>query len=158
MAFFPLFVELAEKQIIVIGGGRVAARRIETLSEFGCMITIVSPRIDGGLASLYKEGKIAWRQKEYKTAELERLAEAVKRPVFVLAAANPAVNQVVVWDCRRLGIPVNDASDRRYCDFYFPGLVKEGETVVGITAGGTDHKKAAALTAAVRKIISDVES
>lgn len=49
--------------------------------------------------------------------------------------------------------PVNNASDRDQCDFYFPGIAKKGETVIGITSGGSDHKKAAKLTGEIRKVL-----
>ena len=54
---------------------------------------------------------------------------------FVLAAATPEINAQVVRECRK-NIPVNNASDRDQCDFYFPGITKDGDTVVGITSGG----------------------
>ena len=78
-----------------------------------------------------------------------------EQPFFVLAAAGREVNETVVKDCRAAGIPVNDASCRENCDFYFPGIVKEGETVVGITAGGRDHKLAAALSGLVRRFMKE---
>lgn len=78
------------------------------------------------------------------------------RPLFVLAAAGAGVNKTVVRDCRLLGIPVNDASEKENCSFYFPGIAKNGGAVAGVTSGGGDHRLAAALSEAVRKAVDAV--
>ena len=44
MAYFPLFVDLEGRQVLVVGGGKIAVRRVRTLLEFGCQITVVSPK------------------------------------------------------------------------------------------------------------------
>ena len=63
------------------------------------------------------------------------------------------INAQVVRECRKKNIPVNNASDRDQCDFYFPGIAKDGDTVVGITSGGRDHKLAAKISQAVRNVL-----
>ena len=45
MAYFPLFVNLEGRRVLVVGGGKIAARRIRTLLEFGCEITVVAPEV-----------------------------------------------------------------------------------------------------------------
>lgn len=123
MAYFPLFVELKERPVLVVGGGAVAARRTQALAEFGCRITVVSPKITDGLLKMAERGTILWKEEEYRKNVLEGEG---RRPVFVLAAAQDAVNAQVVRDCKNAGIPVNDASRKENCDFYFPGIIKDG--------------------------------
>ena len=76
--------------------------------------------------------------------DLESLGNVgeASRFIFVLAAAAPEVNEKIVCDCRKKKIPVNNASNRDQCDFYFPGIYMQEGLVVGITASGLDHKKA----------------
>lgn len=123
MAYFPLFVNLNDRLVLIVGGGKVAARRAASLSGFGCRIRVVSPEICKELRRLLENGQIDWLQKKYETGTL--LDEG--RPAFVLAAGPSGVNEAVVRDCRSLGIPVNDASQKERCDFYFPGLIRQGE-------------------------------
>ena len=141
MAYFPMFVNLDGKHVLVVGGGTVAARRVKTLLDFGCRITVVSPELVPELSALAEDGRILWKNAHY-SPEIFR-EESI---FFVLAAANGQVNGAAVKDCRERRIPVNDASVKENCDFYFPGIAKEKETVIGVTAGGGDHKLAAALT------------
>lgn len=148
MSFFPLFIDISEKNILVIGGGRIALRRIRTLVEFGCRVTVVAPEICEEMKALTDGRSVKWEKGDYTSSFL-----TANRPLFVLAAAPAEINERVVADCRKRGIPVNDASRKENCDFYFPGIVKEGETVIGVTAGGKDHRLAAILTAALKKKI-----
>lgn len=155
MAYFPLFVDLEGKEILVVGGGKIAARRAGILADFGCCITVIAPETGEEMEMVLKERDISYIKEEYKE---EFLTEAVRKetpPFFVLAAASGEVNEKVVMDCRRKNIPVNDSSRKENCDFYFPGIVREKEAVIGVTSGGGDHKLAAALTKAVRTFIEE---
>lgn len=153
MAYFPLFVDLEGRQVLVVGGGKIAVRRVRTLLEFGCQITVVSPEVCEELRE-----KVLWKEKRYDETDLESLGNVgeASRFVFVLAAAAPEVNEKIVCDCRKKKIPVNNASNRDQCDFYFPGIAKDGDTVVGITSGGGDHRLAAKISAAVRQILRTI--
>lgn len=153
MAYFPLFVDLEGRQVLVVGGGKIAMRRVRTLLEFGCEITVVSPEV---CEELWE--KVLWKKKPYDETDLESLGNVgeASRFVFVLAAAAPEVNEKIVCDCRKKKIPVNNASNRDQCDFYFPGIAKDGDTVVGITSGGGDHRLAAKISAAVRQILRTI--
>lgn len=153
MAYFPLFVDLEGRQVLVVGGGKIAMRRVRTLLEFGCEITVVSPEVCEELRE-----KVLWKKKRYDETDLESLGNVgeASRFIFVLAATAPEVNEKIVCDCRKKKIPVNNASNRDQCDFYFPGIAKDGDTVVGITSGGGDHRLAAKISVAVRQILRTI--
>lgn len=168
MAYFPFFVNLEGKQVLVIGGGTIAARRVRALLAFGCRILVAAPELGTEMKQLMaeigeeavKNGKInplGWKCEEYRR-ELLCASESdgkYSNYAFVLAAALPQVNQQVAEDCHAAGILVNDASKKENCDFYFPGLVKEEQIVVGVTASGSDHKRVAALTKRIREMIRE---
>lgn len=155
MAYFPLFVNLENKPVLVIGGGAIAERRICSLLEFGCKIVVTAPEITEKLEAFTEAGKIVWRKERYSKECLGRLIpeQEGERWIFVLATATEPVNAEVVSDCKALGIPVNNASRKEDCDFYFPGLIKEQEVVIGVTSGGSDHKYVAALSKKIRELV-----
>ncbi len=154
MAYFPLFVNLEEKPILVIGGGVIAERRIVSLLEFGCKIVLISPKVTDKLEQLAETGKIIWKNETYSKECLNSFSGYEgNRWTFVLAAALEHVNGDVVCDCKALGIPVNNASKKEDCDFYFPGLIKEKEMVIGVTSGGSDHRFVAALSKKIRELV-----
>lgn len=155
MAYFPLFVNLEKKPVLAVGGGVIAERRICSLLEFGCKMVVIAPEVTEKLEELAECGRIVWKKECYSAEHLKTyLSEDMNECwIFVLAAAAESVNTVVVRDCKAAGIPVNNASRKEDCDFYFPGLIKERETVIGVTSGGSDHKLVAALTKKIRELV-----
>ncbi len=147
MAHFPLFVKL--KNILVVGAGNVASRKIETLLEFiednGKMI-IVAPEICEKAQKLISknENKIIFRQKKFEGTDLNDI-----QLVFA-ATSSPQTDRLISDLCRKKNIPANIADIPDLCDFYFPAIVKRGNLVVGINTG----RDCPALAKKVRETIS----
>ena len=147
--YFPVFIDLSEKKVIVIGGGTIATRRIHTLLEFTGKILVVSPEITESLAELYRQGRIEWLPEAYSEGR-------IKDADMVVAATNQRqINQQIKADCQRIEkesgrqILVSVIDDRDLCDFYFPSIVQNEDVVIGINSGG----KSPALTKQMRKEI-----
>ena len=132
--YFPLFTDLSHKKIIVIGGGRVAARRIRSLLDFAGEITVIAPEVLPEIQLLAESGQILWKKKKYEREDI------CNRDMVLAATDDEMVNDDVYRACKCWGIPVNTASDRDKCDFYFPGLLCEDEVVMGFCGGGNPAK------------------
>jgi len=145
--FFPAFVDLSGRRALVVGGGRIAARRVNTLSQFCPNVTVVAPAIHPDIAVLAALGRVKTVERAYREGDLDGAD-------LVLACTDDgALNAAVVEACRARHIPVNDASDRSRCDFLFPGIARSGAVVAGVTAGGKDHALARRATEAVRRCL-----
>lgn len=155
-SWFPLFVNLDQVRILVVGGGNIAKRRILGLTEFGGMLTVLSPFLDGELLPLARDGRISWKNGRYAGAPGTDSGSFLDGMDLVLAATDdPKVNAAVYEDCRRKGIPVNCADDRNRCDFYFPALVRKDDLVIGISSGGKDHSKVRQTAAKLRTFLEE---
>ena len=150
--WFPLFVDLSGKKILVVGGGKIALRRIRTLTEFTENVTVISPEIHPELLPLEAEGKLTVLRRHYAPSDAEGA------DLVLAATGSQEVNEAVRADCRRLGILVNVSSDRHSSDFYFPGIARRGDYVAGITASGHDHGGAKKLTEAIRELLERFEN
>lgn len=149
--YFPVFIDLSEKRILVIGGGKVAQRRVETLLAFTPNIVVAAPKITAELQRLAGEGAIVWLKETYCPARLEGID-------LVLAATDDArCNEQAVYDCRKRGIPVNAAHKKELCDFYFPAVVRQGGLVAGVTSSGLSHKKAREAREGIEKTLAKIE-
>ena len=150
--YFPLFINMNHKNIRVFGGGKIAARRVKVLLEFGAELDVIAPEFTAEieeLAAHHPGLKLHYRK--YRPSELTE-------EDFVLAVTNDEkVNALIFRECRHKGIPVNVASDQEKCDFYFPGIVRQGEVTVGVTTGGSNHRKAAEVTERIRRQLSEGE-
>ena len=128
MPCFPMFVELKGKRLLVLGGGRVALRKVEKLRPFGGKITLVAPRVEPELAGM---AAVRIREKPFRFTDLW------PRPALVIVATDDrAVNARAARLCRRLRIPVNVADDPALCTFLFPALVERGDFCAGLSTGG----------------------
>lgn len=131
--YFPLFIDLTEKKILVVGAGSIALRRIRVLCGFGGHITVVARHIPDELRVLEQEYPVFLIGRAFGEADLEGKD-------LVLAATNDAdLNRRISELCRARGIAVNVCTDASLCDFQFPSLVADGPVVIGINASGQDH-------------------
>ena len=130
--YFPMFIDMTDKSVLVAGGGRIALRRVRTMLRFGAQVRVAAPELCPELAEMERSGQICAVHRAYETGDLEGVS-------FVLAATDSReVNRQIWGDCREKGIPVNVSDNRELCDFYFPSVVMTEDVVVGINSGGTD--------------------
>lgn len=145
--YFPMFIDLSDKHVVVIGGGKIATRRVKTLLQFTRNVTVIAPKMTAELMELGKAGKIHAQLRPVKRTDFSSA-------YMVLAATNDwKINDEVYEICKREGIYVNLCNDKEKCDFYFPGIVKQDELVVGITASGADHSKARRIREEIQKVL-----
>ena len=148
-AFFPLFVDISEKKIVVIGGGAIATRRVKTLLPFEPQIVVVAPEVTGDLEELEKEEKITIFHREYQR-------EDIYDAWMVLAATNdPELNNGIYSVAKCLGALVNVASNQEKCDFHFPGVIRKDPYVIGINGSGKDHKGTAELRKQIEAMVNN---
>ena len=141
MALFPLFVELAGRPCVVIGGGAVAERKVHALLTAGAVVTVVSPAVSPALATLADAGRIAHVARLYAEGDLAGAALAFA------ATDDGAVNADVAHEGRMRGVWVNAADDPPHCDAILPAVLRRGEITVAVSTGGASP----ALARAVRE-------
>ncbi len=147
--YFPMFVDLSDKNIVVVGGGNIATRRVKTLLQFTRNVTAVAPMMTPELVELGKTGMVNVLQRGVKHSDLTTA-------YMVIAATNDhKLNDEIYRVCKEEGIYVNIADDKEKCDFYFPGIFMQDELVVGITASGLDHKKARRVRLAIEQAMAE---
>lgn len=148
--YFPMFVNLENKNIVVVGGGNIATRRVKTLLKFTRNITVIAPQMTIELQELGKTGQIITVFRPVKRTDF-------KQAYMVIAATSEwKINDEIYRICKQEGIYVNVVSDKEKCDFYFPGIFMQDDLVVGITASGLDHKKARRLREEIEKALEKI--
>ncbi len=138
---FPIFIDLNGYKVTVIGGGKIAARRIRTLIEgqFGTEIKIISPRLSPELEEFLAErdikcSRLSWIESVYDERFLE------DSDIVLACTSDEAVNRRIYEDCHKKNIKVNVSSDKTLCDFYFPSVIIEDDIVIAFNGSGKNHK------------------
>ena len=147
--YFPMFVDLSDKTVLFIGAGRINAGRIAAMLDFAGHIMVVAPEADGRVLAMSEAGLIDYHRRRFDEQDLDGA------DIVVIATGHAGTDVRIAGMCRRRGIPVNAASDKTLCDFYFPGIARKDPLVVGVTASGEDHKMAAEATAYFKKLLKD---
>lgn len=147
--FFPLFVDLSGRKVLVAGGGTVGTRRAAALAGFGAWVTVTAPEGSEELEALADSGALCWERRRFQDSDLDDAFLAVA------ATDDKDINDLIVRQCRRRGILANHAGDQKQCDWYFPGIARSGSLVAGITASGTDHRLAKEWTRKVQEILEN---
>ncbi len=140
MGYYPVFLEVAGRRCVVIGGGRVAEHKVEALVAAEASVTVISPALTPHLGVLAGEGRIRHVAREYRPGDLSGSELAFA------ASDGGEVNATVAREGRERGVWVNAADDPAHCDFILPAVVRRGALVVAVATGGASP----ALSRAVR--------
>lgn len=136
MGYFPMFINLEGKNVIVIGGGKIATRRIQTLLSMDCSLTVIAPFVSETIIELSEKNKLFWKKREYKEGDLKGAFLSIG------GTDNREINHQVFLEAKQESCFVNVIDCKEECNFYFPGVIKRGDIVIGVTASGKNHKKA----------------
>lgn len=146
MACFPFFVDLSQKQGIIVGGGIVALRKIEKLLPFCSCLKVIAPQICDEIRQL----------PQLELIEREFLPGDEQAAFFVIAATNNAAcNHQIAELCKQQRILVNVVDEAEECGFLFPALVQKGNLTVGISTGGSSPTAAICLKEQIAGLIPD---
>jgi len=149
MAKYPIFLELADRRVVVIGGGPVATRKACSLLEAGARVVIVAEKIDEVLAAQCKGGKA-----ELITAKYSK--DYLVGAVLAIAATNdPELNQRIYKDCQELEILCNVVDQPQLCDFFVPAVIKRGRLQIAISTDGQSPAYAGHLRKKLEQLITE---
>ncbi len=139
--FYPMMMNLKERHCLVVGGGDVAARKIEMLVSCGAKVKVVAPEIDHSLKPLLENGSVNHLKGEYEKSQIDGV-------VLVIAGTdNEAVNRAVYEDASSKGVPVNVVDVPDLCSFIVPSVVERGDLLIAISTSG----KSPAFSKQIRK-------
>ena len=147
MAFdYPIMLDLTDVPVLVVGGGRVAQRKVEGLLRARADVTVVAPRIDDGVRAL----PVRLVERTYEPSDLDHVR------LVITATDEAAVNAAVSADATRRGIWVNSADDPANCTFTLPAVARDGEVTVAVATGGASPALASHLRGEIEAWLGEI--
>ena len=146
MSLFPIFLKLTARPCTVIGAGKLAESKIESLLAANARVTVIAPRSNARINALADSGELTLHLREYANGDL------ANQFLAVAATDNPAVNRAVFAEAEAAGVLINAVDDPPFCDFYFPSVVRRGDLQIAISTAG--HSPA--LAQKLRKEINEL--
>lgn len=133
MAYFPIFIDIKNIKVLVIGLGNIAARRINVLKNFGAEIFVITKEIKADVEDIHIEVK------EFEKEDIKNIYDIV-----IAATDNSEVNKNIIKEAKEKGIKYyNNISDKYDNNFFFPAVIENNEVICGlISKNGLNHKNA----------------
>ena len=146
--YYPVYLNLAGKRCVIIGGGIIAQGKIGGLLQAGCRITVISPDATPGIRHAAQRGDVEWLERPYRPGDLEG--------AFIGVAATNVwhVNQEIYQEAERLGVLLNVVDDPDLCSFIAPSVVKREPVTLAISTGGASP----ALARKLRETLAQAEA
>ena len=130
MSKYPIFLELKDKRVVIIGGGQIASRKAEALLETGCRLVVVTKEVCTCLETLCDQHQAELICGPY-------MASYLGEALLVVAATNNAqVNEQIYQDCQTRQILCNVVDQPDLCDFYVPAIVSRGSLQIAASTNG----------------------
>jgi precorrin-2 dehydrogenase / sirohydrochlorin ferrochelatase len=146
MAYLPIFLDVAGRRCLVIGGGEVAARKVASLLEAGAEVVVVSPWLVETLKALAREGRIRHTMREYEPGDMTGVA-------LVYAATDDAeLHQRLHAEARALAIPINVADVPALCTFIAPAVMTRGSLKIAVSTAGASPALAKRIVARLERL------
>jgi precorrin-2 dehydrogenase len=145
--FYPVFLNLKNKRIVVVGGGAVAQRKVESLLGTGASIIVISPEVTARLDSLAKQNRIQLQRRAYAAGDCAGAA------LVFSATDDTGISSEVFHEATEAGALVNTADQPALCDFIMPAVVRRGDVAIAISTGGTSPGLASQLRRKIGKTI-----
>lgn len=130
MSFYPICLDLDGKSCVVIGGGRVAERKVLGLLSCAARVSVVSPELTEALLQQFKKGLIHWVEREYRHGDL-------KHAFLVIAATDDEETQQRIFEeagAHNILLNVVDVPGR--CNFILPATVRQGDLIISVSTSG----------------------
>jgi siroheme synthase-like protein len=148
-AYYPVFLDLTDRPVLVVGGGPVAEGKVEGLLAAGAHVTVVSPTVTPRLAGWVAAGRIEYLPRSYQDGDV------AGRRLALVATDDPAVSGAVAAEGRERGVWVNAADEPARCDFILPAVIRRGRLVVAVSTGGASPAAARAIREELEGYLSD---
>jgi precorrin-2 dehydrogenase/sirohydrochlorin ferrochelatase len=147
--YYPILVDLEGKNVIVVGGGLVARRKVETLLEYGAKVHIVSKTLVPELRDHVIQNKVLHLGKEFKDEFLDE--------VFMVIAATDdhLLNHRVSHKAKERGVLINAVDQPEDCTFIVPSILKRGDLLIAVSTSGKSPAMAKKVREALERKFGD---
>jgi len=149
MSYFPAFIQLEDKKILLVGGGSIAHQKLEKLLLFTKKIKIISSEFSNEISKLINENSLSYEKRFYKKGDIKDYF------VVVVAVDDIEIQKSIYEESQHYKCLCNTVDSTKYCDFIFPSLVKRGDLTVAVSTSGSSPAFAKHFRTYLEKLIPD---
>lgn len=144
--YYPINMDLHDRGVVIVGGGRVAARKARRLLSAGARLTVVAPELAPFMAALVAEGKVRHLERSYRHGDLAGALLAFA------ASDDPGVNRSVAAEAKERGILIDVVDAPRLSGFTTPAVLERGDLLITVSTGGASPILSRQIVAEIEKL------
>ena len=129
MEFLPLYIDVNQQPVLVVGAGEIGLRKTRLLLEAGAHVTVIGEAVDSGFATLPQAG-LTVTERSFDVADIQGAR------LVIAATDDEALNDVIFKACEAAGILVNAVDDPAHSRFIFPAIIDRSPIIISISSGG----------------------
>lgn len=149
MSYFPAFLKLESKKILIVGGGDVAYEKLDHLLDFTDDITVISPKLSAQMSLKIAEERLIFKERAYKKGDVKEFA------IVIVAADDIALQAEIFQESKLYNCLCNSVDSVDYCDFIFPSYVKKDDLTIAISTSGASPALAKHLRRYLQNLIPE---
>ena len=149
MAYFPMFMDMKDLKVLVVGGGYIATEKLEKLLDFTKEITVIALDVDEEVKNLIDEHALVLYTRAYISGDIEGF------DIVIVATDTQDLQKSIYQESRGSRILVNSVDNTEYCDFIFPSYIKRDDLTIAFSTGGTSPAFAKQIRQHFEKSIPD---
>ncbi len=130
MSFFPLYMDMNNRKVLLVGGGTIATEKLEKLLDFTKDITIITKDISLEMATIIKDHCLTLYQRAYQQGDIGGF------DMVIVATDTIELHGAIYEESRGSRVLVNSVDDTAYCDFIFPSYIKRGDLTLSFSTSG----------------------
>jgi precorrin-2 dehydrogenase/sirohydrochlorin ferrochelatase len=149
MSYFPAFLQLQEKKILIVGGGAIAYEKLVHLLDFTQDISIIAQEYSNEMLQTIKKHHLDFQTRTYQEGDIKEFA------IVVVAVDNIELQAAIFAESKHYNCLCNAVDSTAYCDFIFPSYIKKGDLTVAVSTSGSSPAMAKHLRIFLQKMIPD---
>ena len=147
MSFFPMYMDMQNLKVLLVGGGYIATEKLEKLIDFTKNITVITINVEKEAQKIIEENSLTFQQRAYKTGDINGF------DIVIVATDTVELHKEIYEESRDKRILVNSVDNTDYCDFIFPSYVQKGDLTIAFSTGGSSPAFAKHIRRHFEKII-----
>ena len=151
-SYFPIFLSLKNRRVLLVGGGKIANDKLEKLLDFTKDIKIISPKFSSNILTTIDKHSLDFETREYKKADIKDF------DIAIVAVDDVDLQKSIYQEAKEYKVLVNSVDSKEYCDFLFGSIIKKGDLTILIGTNGVSPAISRYLKIFLNKVLpSDID-
>jgi len=152
MAYFPAFLKLDNKKILIVGGGNIAYEKLDHLLDFTKDIHVIAEEYSDEMLQRIKNENLEYEKRIYKEGDINEFA------IVIVAVDSIELQAEIFQESKKYNCLCNAVDSVDYCDFIFPSYIKKGDLTIAVSTSGASPAMAKYLRQYLQKMIPNTIS